>query len=111
MDFGTTREYSKEFMDSWLHLLQAGADGNREACVEWSRKLGYLTGDENEVRRLAYFTGSIRLSANYFLFFIFYFLFLLDDDKCPRNIDDPPGSSLQVIHAPAGRFRTRNGVG
>jgi len=50
VDFGATREYSKEFMDNWLRLLQAGAAGNREACAEWSLKLGYLTGEENEVR-------------------------------------------------------------
>jgi predicted unusual protein kinase regulating ubiquinone biosynthesis (AarF/ABC1/UbiB family) len=49
VDFGAPREYSKEFMDSWLRLLQAGAAGDREACIEWSLKLGYLTGEENEV--------------------------------------------------------------
>lgn len=36
-------------MDSWLRLLQAGAAGDRDACIEWSLKLGYLTGEENEV--------------------------------------------------------------
>lgn len=49
MDFGATREYSKEFMDSWLRLLQSGAAGDRDACAEWSLKLGYLTGEENDV--------------------------------------------------------------
>lgn len=36
-------------MDDWLHLLQAAAADDRDACAEWSFKLGYLTGDENEV--------------------------------------------------------------
>ncbi|EPQ56068.1 hypothetical protein GLOTRDRAFT_41127, partial [Gloeophyllum trabeum ATCC 11539] len=49
VDFGATREYSKEFMDNWLHLLQAAASEDREACIDWSLKLGYLTGEENEV--------------------------------------------------------------
>jgi len=49
VDFGATREYSKEFMDKWLHLLQAAANDDRDACIEWSLKLGYLTGEENEV--------------------------------------------------------------
>lgn len=49
VDFGATREYSKEFMDHWLKLLQAAASEDRDACVEWSLKLGYLTGQENEV--------------------------------------------------------------
>jgi predicted unusual protein kinase regulating ubiquinone biosynthesis (AarF/ABC1/UbiB family) len=49
VDFGATREYSKEFMDRWLHLLSAAAADDRDACVEWSLKLGYLTGEENKV--------------------------------------------------------------
>ncbi|KAL1739828.1 ABC1 family-domain-containing protein [Schizophyllum fasciatum] len=49
VDFGATREYSKEFMDSWLRLLQAAASGDREACVRWSTQVGYLTGAEEEV--------------------------------------------------------------
>ncbi|KAH9476782.1 Protein ABC1-like protein, mitochondrial [Psilocybe cubensis] len=49
VDFGATRTYSKEFMDSWLALLQAAAVGDRDTCIDWSRKVGYLTGEENEV--------------------------------------------------------------
>lgn len=49
VDFGATRTYSKEFMDKWLSLLQSAAAGDREACIEWSLKLGYLTGEENQV--------------------------------------------------------------
>ncbi|KAF5325897.1 hypothetical protein D9611_000781 [Ephemerocybe angulata] len=49
VDFGATRTYSKQFMDGWLSLLQAAASGNKEASVEWSIKLGYLTGKENEI--------------------------------------------------------------
>lgn len=50
VDFGATREYKKEFMDNWLRLLQAAASEDRTACAEVSRNLGYLTGEENEVR-------------------------------------------------------------
>ncbi|KZT00373.1 ABC1-domain-containing protein [Laetiporus sulphureus 93-53] len=49
VDFGATREYSKEFMDNWLHLLQAAASDDPDACIEWSIKLGYLTGKESDV--------------------------------------------------------------
>ncbi|KAF8438520.1 ABC1 family-domain-containing protein [Boletus edulis BED1] len=49
VNFGATREYSKEFMDNWLHLLQAVAREDRKACTGWSLRLGYLTGEENEV--------------------------------------------------------------
>jgi aarF domain-containing kinase len=50
VDFGATREYKKEFMDNWLRLLQAAAFEDRTACAELSRSLGYLTGEEHEVR-------------------------------------------------------------
>lgn len=49
VDFGATREYTKNFMDDWLHLLQAAAAGDRSACADWSLKLGYITGEEHEV--------------------------------------------------------------
>ena len=37
-------------MDNWLHLLQAAAADDREACIKWSLKVGYLTGQEDEVK-------------------------------------------------------------
>lgn len=49
VDFGATREYTKDFIDNWLHLLQAASSEDRQACIDWSLKLGYLTGEENEV--------------------------------------------------------------
>ncbi|THH05684.1 hypothetical protein EW145_g4624 [Phellinidium pouzarii] len=48
IDFGATRSYSKEFMDRWMHLLQAAVAEDREKCVHWSLELGYLTGAETE---------------------------------------------------------------
>ncbi|KIM42007.1 hypothetical protein M413DRAFT_142904 [Hebeloma cylindrosporum] len=49
VDFGATRTYSKEFMDGWFSLLRAASVDDKDACVEWSLKLGYLTGEENQV--------------------------------------------------------------
>ena len=49
VDFGASREYSKEFIDNWFGLLDAAVSGDRQACIDWSLKLGYLTGQENEV--------------------------------------------------------------
>ena len=49
IDFGATREYSKAFIDNWLRLLRAAVSGDREACIEHSLSIGYLTGHENEV--------------------------------------------------------------
>ena len=48
IDFGATRSYSKEFIDKWMHILQAAVAEDREACIHWSLELGYLTGKESE---------------------------------------------------------------
>lgn len=50
VDFGATRSYTDVFMDDWLRLLKAAAEEDIEGCREWSLKLGYLTGEESEVR-------------------------------------------------------------
>jgi len=49
VDFGATRSYSSGFIDDWLRLLLAAAQQDREGCLRWSLKLGYLTGEENDV--------------------------------------------------------------
>jgi aarF domain-containing kinase len=36
-------------MDNWYGLLHAAIEKDREDCIDYSRKLGYLTGEENEV--------------------------------------------------------------
>ncbi|KAF9468373.1 ABC1-domain-containing protein [Collybia nuda] len=63
VDFGATREYSKEFMDSWLRLLQAAASEDRDACIEWSLKLGYLTGSENQIMLDAHVNSMVLLAT------------------------------------------------
>ncbi|KAG2143902.1 ABC1-domain-containing protein [Suillus cothurnatus] len=63
VDFGATREYTKKFMDSWLSLLQAAASEDRIACAEWSQRLGYLTGEENEVMLNAHIDSMVLLAT------------------------------------------------
>ncbi|KAK0235722.1 ABC1-domain-containing protein [Armillaria nabsnona] len=63
VDFGATRSYSKEFMDGWLRLLQAAASDDWDACVEWSLKVGYLTGQENQMMLDAHVKSMTLLAA------------------------------------------------
>lgn len=49
IDFGATRSYSKEFISDYLSLLLAAVNEDRVESQVLSVKLGYLTGDENEV--------------------------------------------------------------
>lgn len=50
IDFGATRSYSKPFIDQFYGLLMAAVAEDGPECLRFSRQLGYLTGDENEVR-------------------------------------------------------------
>lgn len=52
IDFGASREYTKEFMDGWFRLLSAALRGDREVMREASEEIGYLTGEENDVSPL-----------------------------------------------------------
>lgn len=49
IDFGATREYSTEFIELYRRLLLAAVRKDRDACLELSRDIGYLTGDEIDV--------------------------------------------------------------
>jgi aarF domain-containing kinase len=62
IDFGATREYSKEFMDDFLRMLRAAISGDRSECVHWSEKIGYLTGEEKETMRNAHVDSMIALA-------------------------------------------------
>ncbi|PWN43047.1 ABC1-domain-containing protein [Ceraceosorus guamensis] len=61
IDFGAARAYEKEFIDDWLCMLRAAIGGQRQACIEWSEKVGYLTGQESEAMRNAHVDSMIAL--------------------------------------------------
>ncbi|XP_044492306.1 protein ABC transporter 1, mitochondrial-like isoform X2 [Mangifera indica] len=49
IDFGAAREYPESFVDNYLRMVLACANGNRDSVIEMSRRLGFLTGMENEI--------------------------------------------------------------
>ncbi|KAF7326442.1 Atypical kinase COQ8, mitochondrial [Mycena sanguinolenta] len=63
VDFGATRAYDKAFIDDWLRLLQAAALEDRAACIEWSLKLGYLTGEESQLMLDAHVDSIVLLAT------------------------------------------------
>lgn len=48
IDFGASREYTKQFIDGWYRLLNSALKGDRERMQLESLHLGYLTGEEND---------------------------------------------------------------
>jgi len=46
IDFGAAREYAKPFVDDYLRMVDACARRDRNAIMDTSLRLGFLTGDE-----------------------------------------------------------------
>lgn len=49
IDFGATREYSKNFVDGYLRIVWANANKDEDTLMDISRKMGFLTGEENDM--------------------------------------------------------------
>ncbi|XP_054154402.1 atypical kinase COQ8B, mitochondrial-like [Oppia nitens] len=49
LDFGSTRDFSKEFVNKYMDVIKASADQDRERVVECSKTIGFLTGYETQV--------------------------------------------------------------
>ena len=49
LDFGASREYKKTFIDEYLRLVWAASNKDRDALLDSSLKLGFLTGMESRV--------------------------------------------------------------
>ena len=47
VDFGACIEYRKPFIDDYLRMVHACAERDRSAVVEYSRRLGFITGEES----------------------------------------------------------------
>ncbi|KAI8925462.1 ABC1 family-domain-containing protein [Entophlyctis helioformis] len=62
IDFGASREFPKAFTDDYLRLLHASSIRDRDGCIHWSRKLGFLTGFESETMNNAHVTSLQNLS-------------------------------------------------
>eukprot|EP00871_Galdieria_phlegrea_P005651 jgi/Galph1/6087/GphlegSOOS_G4749.1 len=48
LDFGASREFSKDFVERYLQMVIACSKKDREAVIEYSKQLGFLTGDESK---------------------------------------------------------------
>ncbi|KAK1384976.1 Chaperone activity of bc1 complex-like mitochondrial-like [Heracleum sosnowskyi] len=49
IDFGAARDYPKRFVDDYLRMVVACANNDREAAIEMSKRLGFLTGMESDI--------------------------------------------------------------
>jgi len=49
LDFGASREYSKNFVDKYIKVIEGAAENDREKVLDYSRELGFLAGYETKV--------------------------------------------------------------
>ncbi|XP_052249461.1 atypical kinase COQ8B, mitochondrial-like [Dreissena polymorpha] len=48
LDFGATREFSAKFVDTYIRIIRAAADNDRQGVLVHSRECGFLTGYETK---------------------------------------------------------------
>jgi len=49
IDFGAAREFDKSFVDGYLRIVWANANRDEGLLLDQSRKMGFLTGEENQL--------------------------------------------------------------
>jgi len=49
IDFGATRDYSKEFIDGYLRMVWAWANRDEATLMEQSHRMKFLMGQENDI--------------------------------------------------------------
>ncbi|KAK6542405.1 hypothetical protein TWF694_006360 [Orbilia ellipsospora] len=62
LDFGASREFPREFIDSYVGVLKAAARGDTPTIRELSIKLGYLTGLESQAMLEAHILSILTLA-------------------------------------------------
>ncbi|KAK4303029.1 hypothetical protein Pmani_024923 [Petrolisthes manimaculis] len=54
LDFGACRDYSKDFVDKYIHLIHGAATKDRQKVLKYSQELGFLNGYEAKVMENAH---------------------------------------------------------
>lgn len=57
IDFGAARGYDQDFCDTYLNIIKAASVKDKDKCFEYSKKLGFLTGEENSKMLEAHFNS------------------------------------------------------
>ena len=65
LDFGATREFRPGFVNTYFNIINSAVEKDREAVLEYSRELGFLTGYESKTMNEAH-VDSVMLLARPF---------------------------------------------
>lgn len=61
LDFGATMEYSREFIDDYIEIINAASVLDRDKCLQASVNLGFLSGSEQPVMQDAHVAAVMAL--------------------------------------------------
>jgi len=59
IDFGAAREYDKSFVDGYLRIVWAAANGDSKTLLDQSREMGFLTGEESDIMLKAHIESGL----------------------------------------------------
>ncbi|KAJ3317641.1 putative aarF domain-containing protein kinase 4 [Boothiomyces sp. JEL0866] len=66
LDFGAARDFPKSFTDTYLKLLKAGADKDKDNAIKYSIELGFLTGLESQQMTFAHVNSLFTLALPFY---------------------------------------------
>ena len=48
IDFGAAHKYKDRFVHDYFQIVNGSVEGDKDKIIEYSKKLGFLTGEENK---------------------------------------------------------------
>lgn len=57
LDFGAGRDFTDEFLGSYIEIIHGAYSSDKEKILDNSLKMGFLTGEENKEMSNAHYTG------------------------------------------------------
>ena len=63
LDFGATREYKAEFVNTYFKIIDSAAHKDRENVLKYSREVGFLTGYESQAMNDAHIDSVMLLAV------------------------------------------------
>lgn len=65
IDFGASREFSRQFVDNYIQIIRASADNDPERVRKWSIEGGFLTGYETQEMTAAHVDAVMILGESF----------------------------------------------
>jgi aarF domain-containing kinase len=61
IDFGAARRFDKSFVDNYMKIVHAAAINDRDTLLEYSKRIGFLNGLENQIMKDAHAQATLAI--------------------------------------------------